>query len=71
MKLGLILIVGILTESSIFPGSLVSMKESETMIGLPVVKLNPLSKQYTVHHTTRRRSLSKVLIAVFPGGGSR
>lgn len=71
MKSGWAPILGRLTESSIFPGSLVSIKESETMIGLPVVKLNPLSKQYTVHHTTRRRSFSKVLLAVFPGGGSR
>lgn len=61
----------ILTESSMFRGSLVSIKESESMIGLPVVKLKPLSKQYTAHQTTLRRSFNNVFAVDVPEGGSR
>lgn len=46
------------------------MKESDAMTGLPVVKLNPLSKQYTTHQTALRRSLKRVSF-ILAGGGSR
>lgn len=58
------------TESSMFRGKCVSINESEIVSGLPVVRLRPLSKQYTIHHTTLRLSLYKVS-AIAPPGGSR
>lgn len=58
------------TVSSMFRGSRVSMKQSGDMRGLPVVRLKPLSKEYTIHHTTRLLSLNNVSDDD-PVGGSR